>query len=78
MADVAVAGAEQISDIVNQMKTLAKQASDGGISDESRDAYNKDFTALRDQLGGEGAASIQWVDLPKLAPHTRASPGEVL
>lgn len=50
VADVAVAGAEQISDIVNQMKTLAKQASDGGISDESRDAYNKDFTALRDQI----------------------------
>ena len=50
VADVAVAGAEQISDVVNQMKTLAKQASDGGISDESRDAYNKDFTALRDQI----------------------------
>jgi len=50
VADVAVAGAEQISDVVNQMKTLAKQASDDGISDESRAAYNKDFTALRDQI----------------------------
>ena len=50
VADVAVAGAEQISDVVNQMKTLAKQASDDGISDESRTAYNKDFTALRDQI----------------------------
>ncbi|MEG8027498.1 flagellin [Sphingomonas aerolata] len=50
VADVAVAGAEQISDVVNQMKTLAKQASDDGISDESRAAYNTDFTALRDQI----------------------------
>ncbi len=50
VADVAVTGAEQISDVVNQMKTLAKQASDDGISDESRAAYNKDFTALRDQI----------------------------
>jgi flagellin len=50
VTDVAVAGAEQISDVVNQMKTLAKQASDEGISDDTRAAYNKDFTALRDQI----------------------------
>lgn len=50
VTDVAVAGAEQISDVVNQLRTLAKQASDEGISDETRSAYNKDFTALRDQL----------------------------
>ncbi len=50
VVDVAVAGAEQISDVVNQMKTLAKQASDEGISDDTRSAYNKDFTALRDQI----------------------------
>ena len=50
VTDVAVAGAEQISDVVNQMKTLAKQASDEGISDDSRTAYNKDFKALRDQI----------------------------
>jgi flagellin len=50
VVDVAVAGAEQISDVVNQMKTLAKQASDEGISDDTRAAYNKDFTALRDQI----------------------------
>jgi len=50
VVDVAVAGAEQISDVVNQMKTLAKQASDDGISTETRAAYNKDFTALRDQI----------------------------
>ncbi|MBJ6122107.1 flagellin [Sphingomonas mollis] len=50
VTDVAVAGAEQISDVVNQMKTLAKQASDAGVDQTSRDAYNKDFTALRDQI----------------------------
>ncbi len=50
VTDVAVAGAEQISDVVNQMKTLAKQASDEGVDQASRDAYNKDFTALRDQI----------------------------
>jgi flagellin len=50
VTDVAVAGAEQISDVVNQMKTLAKQASDDGISSDTRAAYNKDFKALRDQI----------------------------
>ena len=50
VTDVAVSGAEQISDVVNQMKTLAKQSADDGISEDSRSAYNKDFTALRDQI----------------------------
>lgn len=50
VVDVAVSGAEQISDVVNQLKTLAKQASDDGISTDTRSAYNKDFTALRDQI----------------------------
>lgn len=50
VTDVAVAGAEQVSDAVNQLRTLAKQASDPGISDDIRAAYNKDFTALRDQI----------------------------
>ena len=50
VVDVAVSGTEQISDVVNQLKTLAKQSSDTGISDDTRSAYNKDFTALRDQI----------------------------
>ncbi|QAY75857.1 flagellin [Sphingosinicella sp. BN140058] len=50
VTDVAVAGAESISDIVNQMKQKAKQASDDGIDSESRIAINKDFEALRDQI----------------------------
>ncbi|WP_313536222.1 flagellin [Sphingomonas sp.] len=50
VTDVAVAGAEQISDIVNQMKAKATQAADAGIDSSTRDALNKDFTALRDQI----------------------------
>ena len=50
VTDVAVAGAEQISDIVNQMKAKATQAADAGIDSSSREALNKDFTALRDQI----------------------------
>jgi flagellin len=50
VTDVAVAGAEQISDIVNQMKAKATQAADNGIDTATRDALNKDFTALRDQI----------------------------
>ncbi|WP_294258413.1 flagellin [uncultured Sphingomonas sp.] len=50
VTDVAVAGAEQISDIVNQMRSKATQAADDGIDTAYRDALNKDFTALRDQI----------------------------
>ncbi|MGN7999369.1 flagellin [Sphingomonas sp. 22176] len=50
VTDVAVAGAEQISDVINQMKAKATQAADAGIDTSTRDALNKDFTALRDQI----------------------------
>jgi len=50
VTDVAVAGAEQISDIVNQMKAKAYQAADTGIDTASRANINKDFVALRDQI----------------------------
>lgn len=50
VTDVAVAGAEQISDLLNQMKTKAYEASDAGISQESRDMINQDFNSLRDQV----------------------------
>ncbi|OWV33545.1 flagellin [Pacificimonas flava] len=50
VTDVAVAGAEQISDVVNQMKSLAYQSADAGIDQASRDAINEDFKALRDQI----------------------------
>lgn len=48
--DVAVAGAEQISDILNQMKSKATEAMDEGQGEEERKAIAKDFTALRDQI----------------------------
>jgi flagellin len=50
VTDVAVAGTEQISDLVNQMKAKATQAADAGIDAPSRTAINKDFVALRDQI----------------------------
>lgn len=50
VTDVAIAGAEQISDVVNQMKAKAYQAADTGIDQAARDGINKDFTALRDQF----------------------------
>lgn len=48
--DVAVAGAEQISDIVNQMKAKATEASDAGVDAESRKSINEDFKALKAQI----------------------------
>ena len=51
VTDVAVSGAEQISDVLNQMKSKATLAADSGIDQKSRDAYNSDFTKLRDQIG---------------------------
>src|SRR5690606_23329014 len=48
--DVAVAGAEQISDVLNQMKAKATEASDAGLDADSRAAIAKDFAALREQI----------------------------
>lgn len=48
--DVAVAGAEQISDLVNQMKSKAIEASDAGMDADSRSAITKDFDALKEQI----------------------------
>ncbi|MBY8337862.1 flagellin [Alteriqipengyuania sp. NZ-12B] len=48
--DVAVSGAEQISDVLNQMKAKAIQASDDGLDAESRTAINADYTALKEQI----------------------------
>lgn len=50
VTDVAIAGAEQISDILGQLKSKATQASDAGIDSSSLAALNKDFVALRDQI----------------------------
>lgn len=50
VVDVATAGAEQVSDILNEMKQKAFEAADAGIDQASRDAINQDFTALRDRI----------------------------
>ena len=50
VTDVAIAGAEQVSDILGQMKAKATQASDAGVDAPTLAALNKDFKALRDQI----------------------------
>ena len=50
VSDVAVAGVEQISDLVNQMKSKALEASDAGLDQNSRTAIAADLTALKDQV----------------------------
>jgi flagellin len=50
VSDVAVAGAEQISDLVNQMKSKTLEASDAGLDVESRTAISKDLVALKKQI----------------------------
>ena len=49
VTDVAVAGAEQISDILIEMKKKALESADT-IDQASRDAINQDFIALRDRI----------------------------
>ncbi len=50
VTDVAVSGAETISDIMNQMKTLAAKSDDDTLTTDQRTQYNTDFTNLRDQI----------------------------
>jgi len=51
VTDVAVAGVEQISDVLNQMKTKAQEAADPGLDADSRVALTKDLNALKKQIG---------------------------
>jgi flagellin len=48
--DVAVAGAEQVSDLINQMKSKATEASDAGLDVKSRTAIGSDLVALKKQI----------------------------
>jgi len=48
--DVAVAGTEQVSDLINQMKAKAIEASDTGLDDTSRGVIAKDLSALKEQV----------------------------
>ena len=49
--DTALAAGEAISDLLVEMKDKALSASDASLTTEQRNAYNEDFTALRDQIG---------------------------
>lgn len=49
-ADISLAAAGSISDLLIEMKEKAVAASDLGIDDTSRGALNEDFQALRDQV----------------------------
>jgi flagellin len=48
--DVAVAGAEQISDLMNQMKTKVLEGSDAGLDTSSKNQITADVTALQSQI----------------------------
>ncbi len=50
VTDTAIAGAEQISDVLNQMKSKAYEAADDGLDADSRAAIDKDFQALAEQI----------------------------
>jgi flagellin len=50
VTDTAVAGAEQISDLINQMRAKAYEASDTGVDADSRTAIANDFDALKAQI----------------------------
>jgi flagellin len=50
VTDVAISGAESISDILNQMKTLAAKGDDNTLTADQRSQFNTDFTNLRDQI----------------------------
>lgn len=50
VTDVAVAGAEVVSDLLIQLKAKATAAADSGLDAASRAALNRDFVALRDQI----------------------------
>lgn len=50
ITDVAVAGGEQISDLLNQMKSKAQEAADVGVDQASRDSISSDISALKSQI----------------------------
>lgn len=50
VTDVAISGAESISDIVNQMKTLAAKADDDTLTQDQRTQYDTDFKNLQTSI----------------------------
>lgn len=50
VTDVAIAGAEQLSDLFSQMRAKAVEASDAGVDATSRNSMASDITALKNQI----------------------------
>ena len=50
VVDVSISAAESISDLLNEMKTLAVSAADYPASDPARTAINENYLALRKQI----------------------------
>ncbi len=50
VTDVAIAGTEQISNLLGQMRAKATEASDTGLDQASRDTIAKDLTSLKKQI----------------------------
>lgn len=48
--DVTLSGAQQVSDLMNQMRAKALEASDAGLDTKSRAALQLDFKALQEQI----------------------------
>ncbi|MEQ1755720.1 MAG: flagellin [Micropepsaceae bacterium] len=48
--DTAIAGGQAVSDLLKEMKEKALAAKDATIDANTREAYNADFVALRDQI----------------------------
>lgn len=62
--DVAMAGGEEISDLLTQMKQKALAATDTSLDTISRKALNEDFVALRDRISKVAAnASFNGINL---------------
>lgn len=49
-SDIAVAAGQSISDLITDMKEKVLAAKDPSLDQNSREAYNADFIALRDQI----------------------------
>lgn len=78
VTDVAVAGAQQVSDLVNQMKSKALEASDAGLDNESRKAISNDLLTLKKQITTviEGS-TFNGTNLLKGTAATAATDGKV-
>ncbi|WP_374763386.1 flagellin [Yunchengibacter salinarum] len=50
-SDVALAASSQVGDLLGQLRERAVAAADPGLDQTSREALNREFTQLRDQIG---------------------------